>query len=495
MNFKNIAVELKENAKLVRKKGSNLFTLKKEFHQIDEKHISPNAIKVIKKLVDAGYKAYLVGGCIRDLLLNKKPKDFDVCTNATPQQIIRVCNNGNIIGRRFKIVHVRFNEEIIEVTTFRRNTKSTAKHERKQANDGLIVLDNAYGNNLQEDSERRDFSINALYYDIKSKQILDYHAGIYDLMQKRIEMIGDPTIRYSEDPVRMIRACRFAAKLNFKLSQRTLKPIAKSIPLLQNVSNARMFEEINKLFLTGHGCESFKKALELQLLPALFPQLESLLQNNIYQQFISNALSSSDNRSKENKPNRTNFLYAIMLWGAFCKKVQNSKYQSIISNIDSNPDAKKIIDGLSKEIIREQNKICYIPEMVAEEIYSIWFNQLLMGAIANNEKLLEEFYQRRNFRACYDFLILRSKLEPLMGYLVKIYAPYYEKSLVLRTSKVKDNEKNYKNRKNRRKAKLQKRIKQDLEKYIKISSNDFSAKDRGEILKKAQNWRKEMGLK
>lgn len=229
---------------------------------LDLSSLSKAAVQVVSTLQKHKFKAYLVGGCIRDLLLGKKPKDFDVSTDATPEQVHRIFSNSRIIGRRFKIVHVVFSgQNIIEVTTFRSN--STAKKgkinpTRVSAESGMLLRDNVYGKSIVEDSQRRDFTINALYLDPVKKEIYDYNGGLYDMQKGIIDIIGDPDTRYSEDPVRMIRALRFSAKLGFKLSKRTSDPIKRLSALLLEVSNARMFEEVNKLFITGHGYNSFK---------------------------------------------------------------------------------------------------------------------------------------------------------------------------------------------------------------------------------------------
>ncbi len=290
---------LKQNKILTEKKGSAKLVLTNKQHNIQQKDIPYQAIRVIRGLLKAGYKAYLVGGCIRDLLSGKAPKDFDVSTNATPEQVHRIFRNSRIIGRRFKIVHVVFGREIIEVTTFRTNSESKRDSVRHQTSDtGMLVRDNVYGKSLEEDAERRDFTINAVYYDFKTQELIDFHAGIYDLTNQVIDIIGDPKVRYLEDPVRIIRALRFAAKLGFKLSKRTADPIAEMAPSLQQVSNARMFEEVNKLFLTGHGLESFKILREYGIFSILFPGLDEYLDNPVFNSFVEYALQSSDERYK-----------------------------------------------------------------------------------------------------------------------------------------------------------------------------------------------------
>lgn len=481
LDFNNISKQL-ENAK---RKNSSRVILTSKQHQINTNLISNNAIHTVTKLVKAGYKAYIVGGCVRDLLLGLKPKDFDVCTNATPEQIIKVFSNANanIIGRRFKIVHIKFSHEIIEVTTFRRDSKKTSGYERKKSSTGMLLVDNAYGNNIQDDAMRRDFTINALYYDVINNEIIDLHHGLYDLMNKKINMIGDATTRYQEDPVRIIRACRFAAKLNFSIEQKTLAAIEPCLPLLKDISHARMFEEVVKLFLSGHGQDSLKIAISINLIPYIFPPLEELYKNSVYQNFLANALHNSDVRVKENKPNLTSFFFAIMLWGAFLTQLQ--KNQNLLEGDISNH--QKQIEPIIKNIILRQNKATLLSEETIDKITNIWFTQINLIKIANNIDSIENFYKHKNFRANYDFLVLRTKLEPLMNHIVKIFEPYDAKSLLLTQDK-------YDKKRKRLDKRLNDRMLVLVKRSLKLHGINLNSKKGSEILKRAEDWRKHLGL-
>ena len=253
-------------------------------HTISRKNISRNALKVLYRLLNAGFQAYIVGGSVRDLLLNKKPKDFDVATNATPKEIKGLFSNARAIGRRFRIVHIRFGREIIEVTTFRADHSPTDEILNKDSDreirdldsahseKGMILRDNVYGN-IDEDARRRDFTINALYYTTAGFHLLDFNQGLEDLQSKQIRMIGDPKERYKEDPVRMLRAIRFSAKLGFTIEQNTKKPIDELSYLLDSVSSARLFDETLKLMIGGYAVRTFAMLQDYQLGTYLFLSL------------------------------------------------------------------------------------------------------------------------------------------------------------------------------------------------------------------------------
>lgn len=462
-------------------------------------------MRVVATLQKHHYEAYLVGGCIRDLLLGKKPKDFDVSTNATPEQIRQIfISNSRIIGRRFKIVHVLLGKEIIEVTTFRSNQSAPAKQRsgrtRVKAESGMLIRDNVYGKNIIEDSQRRDFTINALYLDPVKKVIYDFNGGLYDMQQGVIDIIGDPETRYSEDPVRMIRALRFCAKLGFKISRRTLSPIKKMASNLSAVSNARMFEEVNKLFLTGHGLQTFRTLRKYDIFKLLFPSAAELLDNQNYINFVEYALSSSDKRYMEDKRNMPHFLYAVILWAVFQKRmfICNQTYNSAVVLVPQN----KLISGLLNDIIAEQNKITDMPMAVADSIRSLWRMQLSLDDIENNN--IDEIAARNIFRASYDFLELRGKFEPYLKTAIDFWNPYYIKSKELADKRKARREENI-GRKARKKEKLAAKKKAYEEKLAakksrkKANAESFedeanlSAK-RKKQLEKARAWRAAMHL-
>ncbi len=428
INFKfpDLTRILKKNKAQVQKRGSERLVLNRSQHQIQKKDIPYQAIKVLEGLQRAGFQAYLVGGCIRDLLSGKAPKDFDVSTNATPEQVRKVFKNSRIIGRRFKIVHVVFGREIIEVTTFRSNKEPKHDSTRHLASDsGMLVRDNVYGKTLEEDAERRDFTINAIYFDLKKSELIDYHAGLYDLQDHVIDIIGDPETRYSEDPVRIIRALRFAAKLGFKLSKRTADPITKMAPALTQVSNARMFEEVNKLFLTGHGLQSFRILKEYGIFNILFPGLEDYLENPVFNSFVEFALKSSDDRCAQNKRNMPHFLYAVILWAKFQNEIL--RLSDLNDSVVNAASMRELADLACPKILRTQNTITAIPISISESIRSMWSLQLQLLDI-NDPNNVASVASRQLFRGGFDIFRLRARFEPYLEPYVKFWQPYYDES-------------------------------------------------------------------
>src|SRR5690554_3798343 len=254
--------------------------LTRDQHSVSRKDISEAALKVLYRLHNAGFQAYLVGGCVRYLLLGLHPKDFDVTTNATPEQIRKLFRNCRLVGRRFRLAHVVFGREIIEVATFRGHHDSADSDDSikvgKQDAEGMLLRDNVYGS-IEEDAQRRDFTINALYYNIADFSIVDFADGVKDIESGLIRMIGDPATRYREDPVRMLRAVRFATKLNMRLDDTVAKPIKELAPLLQNIPPARLFEEVLKLFTAGKALANFEMMVEYHLFQPLFPLLKTYL--------------------------------------------------------------------------------------------------------------------------------------------------------------------------------------------------------------------------
>ena len=283
--------------------------LTKEEHGIDPKLVSWEAKRTCELLQRKGYQAYIVGGAVRDLLLGVTPKDFDVATNATPEQVKRCQKRAIIIGRRFKLVHVIFGQEIIECSTFR---ALEGAGQRKDSN-GRVLSDNVFGE-MWEDAARRDFTVNALYYDPKTQEVFDYHHGFEDLQAKRLCMIGDPCTRYREDPVRMVRAVRIAAKLGFTMEPATERPIPSMGHLLNNVPSARLVDEFLKLLTSGHAVACLRKLRSDGLQRELVPMLDSILSEEGAEDFLMLALGRTDERIAQNKPIAPFFLYATLLW-------------------------------------------------------------------------------------------------------------------------------------------------------------------------------------
>src|SRR5690554_6525789 len=301
--------------------------LTRDQHSVSRKDISEAALKVLYRLHNAGFQAYLVGGCVRYLLLGLHPKDFDVTTNATPEQIRKLFRNCRLVGRRFRLAHVVFGREIIEVATFRGHHDSADSDDSikvgKQDAEGMLLRDNVYGS-IEEDAQRRDFTINALYYNVTRGTIHDYVNGVQDIRNQRVRLIGNPVQRYQEDPVRMLRAVRFAAKLDFEIEPHTAAPIAELAELLYDIPAARLFDEVLKLFLGGQGERTFDLLLEYDLFAPLFPDTDEAIdeQPEYTLKLIRQALRNTDQRINEGRPVTPAFLFAALLWPALPQRTR-----------------------------------------------------------------------------------------------------------------------------------------------------------------------------
>ena len=351
----------------------------------DKTLIDKDAQKVVKTLNKAGYEAYLVGGCIRDLLLGHKPKDFDIATSATPEQVHKTFKRSRLIGRRFRLVHIMFSSrKYIEVATFRSGrVKVTSK--------GAIVGDNLYGT-LKEDAFRRDFSVNGLYYDIQKSQVIDYVDGLEALNSSEIKMIGKPAERFQEDPVRMIRAIRFKVKLGATIDLKISKSISNQAHLLANIPAARLYDECIKLFHNENAYEVFEQLLKFGLLNYLFSQTEETL-------FINKTLINTSNRIKNGKPVTPAFLFAVFLWSA-----QNKRFKELNKK---NKSRILTMTQASEDVISKQTKRVLIPRWLSARVKDIW---LMQHQLENcSLKKAKELIRHPRFRIAYDFLVLRSE--------------------------------------------------------------------------------------
>lgn len=378
-------------------------TLPADFHEICLTKVSPSAIKVIDKLNQAGFEAYLVGGAVRDLLLNLSPKDFDVATNATPEQCRRLFSNSRIIGRRFQIVHVRFGREMIEVTTFRGEHQAPVTSSKKNkhsaaSTDGMLLRDNVFGN-IKEDALRRDFTCNALYLNIKDNAIYDFCDGTVDIQQKTLRLIGEPVSRYKEDPVRMLRAVRFKAKLNFELDQASEQAITDCHPFLGNINSARLFDESLKLFLSGYSEKSFNDLEKYHLLPHLLSRSEELLQSPFNRTFVNKALQNTDNRIQQGKSINPAFLWAVFLWPHVVSLQENLEH-------DQHPPMAALYEA-ANTVLAKQQKLVAITKRFQAIIKEIWELQLRLQNTKG--KRCDSAYHHPRFRAAYDFLLLREQ--------------------------------------------------------------------------------------
>ena len=386
-------------------------TISRSEHNISRDDISENALKVLYRLHKSGHKAYLVGGGVRDLLLGLKPKDFDIATDATPEQVKRLFRNCRLVGRRFRLAHILFGRDIIEVATLRghHNEEETEKNISSQSQEGMLLRDNVYGS-IEEDAERRDFTVNALYYDIADFSIRDFCRGLDDLECRRIELIGDPETRYREDPVRMLRAVRFAVKLQMEISERTRAPIASLAPLLKDIPPARLFEESLKLMLSGQGLGTYKMLQQYQLLQQLYPVSFVNGDDPKAEALIHAALANTDERIKEDKRVTPAFLYAAILWYPVEQKTQEILTESGLPFNDAFLMAMN-------EVLDFQVKSVAIPKRFTTTMRDIWVLQTRMSK--RYGKHAYRIFHHPKFRAAYDFLQLRADIEG--GELVELF--------------------------------------------------------------------------
>ena len=365
-------------------------------HNVSRDEISDSALKVLYRLHKSGYQAFLVGGCVRDALLGLHPKDFDVATNATPEQVRALFHNCRLIGRRFRLAHVRFGPEIIEVATFRAAAISDHDdHARDE--EGRIVRDNVYGT-IEEDVWRRDFTCNALYYNIADFSIWDYTGGVPDIEKRHIVLIGDADKRMREDPVRMLRAIRFAAKLDFTLDVTVVEAIRKDLPLLANVPPARLFDEFLKLFQAGHGETTFRLLREHGLFAQMFPPTEQEIDADpAFQEFVVAALRNTDKRVRANQSVNPMFLLGVFLWVPV-------KRLAAIRRSEEKMSESQSLSLAAYELAAQQQRRIAIPRRFTVPMREMLALQprFLHTRGKRGMKLLEH----RRFRAAYDFMVL-----------------------------------------------------------------------------------------
>lgn len=362
-------------------------------HKINQDLISSGALKTCKGLHDAGFDAYIVGGAVRDLLLDFKPKDFDIATNAEPEEVKDIFRRSRIIGRRFRLVHVLWGRETIEVSTFRGHHDN--KGDASTNDTGRILRDNIFGS-LEDDAVRRDFTANALYYNPKTEVVLDFHNGVADIKARLLRMIGEPKKRYQEDPVRMLRAVRLSAKLGLKIEKSTEKPIAEMADLLQDVPPSRLFDEMLKLFLSGHAIESINILREQHLHHGLLPLLDVVLEQPLGEKFVMLALKNTDDRIMQGKSSNPSFLFASLLWHEVLKAWEVHKKEAPMI-----PALYKAMD----EVIQQQAKKLAIHNRFVSTMKEIWAMQPRFEQRGGKRPFGLLTHPR--YRAAYDFMLLR----------------------------------------------------------------------------------------
>jgi len=373
-------------------------------HCISRASISPSALKVLYRLKNAGFQSFLVGGGVRDLLLGREPKDFDVGTNATPDEVRGLFRNCRLIGRRFRLAHVRYGREVIEVATFR------ARHEEQQTDDdhsshsdeGRLLRDNVYGT-LEDDVWRRDFTVNALYYDINDFSVVDYVNGLEDLQAGVLRVIGDPETRYREDPVRMLRAVRFAAKLGFRIHPDSEAMMHRFGHLLEDIPPARLFEEVLKLFLGGCAVATFELLRHYDLFRYLFPLTDEALsheEKGFPMTLVLRALENTDQRLAEGKPVTPAFLFAALLWEPMRLQMQ--------AFLDDGSTPLEAAQVAGNQVAAEQVQVTSLPKRFSYPMREIWMLQTRFER--RRGKAPHRLLEHPRFRAAYDFMLLRSEV-------------------------------------------------------------------------------------
>ena len=389
----------KNNKKATKKKAysDGVRIIPRAEHGISRKNIDDSAIKVLSKLNKAGYEAYLVGGAVRDLLLGHRPKDFDVATNATPEQVKELFRNSRLIGRRFRLAHIHFGRHIIEVATFRGQHDDSASGHQDES--GRILRDNVYGD-IEQDVWRRDFTSNALYYNIADFSVVDFVGGYDDVMQGRLRLIGDPDERYREDPVRMLRAIRFAAKLGFSIDETCQYFIREEGALLRDIPPARLYEEVLKLFHSGHAIECFAGLREFHLLEHLFPEAAVALDGNeTGLKFLQLAMQSTDERIHKNMPVTPAFLFAALLWAPLQARTEK--------RLASGEPHSLALQKSASAMVGEQVRHVSIPKRFTTVMRDIWALQSRFSY--RRGKRADSVFEHPKFRAGYDFMCLRAK--------------------------------------------------------------------------------------
>jgi poly(A) polymerase len=403
-------------------------------HPVRRDQVPRGARMVCEKLHEAGFKAFVVGGAVRDLLLGLTPKDFDIATDATPEQVKPLFRRAYIIGRRFRLVHVHVGAEVLEVSTFRapqRAEDSTDEH-------GRLLSDNVYGSQA-EDAARRDFTCNALYFDPTSEEIWDYVGGVIDSRARRLKLIGAPVTRYREDPVRMLRAVRLAAKAGLAIDPKTAAPIPKLASLVQNVPPARLFDEMQKLLLSGHAAETLQSLRAHGLSHGLLPLLDVILEQPLGPRFIEVALAGTDARVREGKAVSPAFLFATLLWHEVLQQWNGAKARG-------DKPIPALYDAMDRVLDAQAERIS-IPRRFEATIKEIWALQPRFEQRAGSRpyRLLEH----ERFRAAFDFLALRGESGEVPGDLVAWWTRFQDATDAERAAMLRPEEAPKKSRRSR----------------------------------------------
>jgi len=372
-------------------------------HNVSRSNVSKNALKVLYRLKDAGYQAFLVGGGVRDLLLGRRPKDFDIATDASPENMRALFSNCRLIGRRFRLAHVRFGREVIEVATFRGNGADAGPEQKVCEESGRILSDNAYGT-IDEDAWRRDFTVNALYYNIAGYSVWDFVGGMEDIRARRLRMIGDAEVRFREDPVRMLRAARLAAKLDFSIHPDTAGPIPEMASLIDGVPAARLLDEFLKMFQTGHALASYRRLRELKLFEHLFPATAECLEADAdgrVNALIERALASTDERVAAGKAVTPMFLFGVFMWHPVCERVR------VLMESGSPSEYEAMLQAIADVTARQSRRIT-LPRRFSFPMREILQLQARFEKRRGSRAM--KLLGHRRFRAAFDLLLLRAEI-------------------------------------------------------------------------------------
>src|SRR5215470_5438213 len=365
----------------------------RDSHGLAREAISPAAAKVCSVLREAGFQAYVVGGAVRDLLLAFEPKDFDVATDARPEEVKPLFRRAIVIGRRFRLVHVMMGPETVEVSTFRAADPQTAEKDEH----GRVLRDNVFGTQ-EEDARRRDFTVNALYYDPATEEVVDFHGGLSDLKKRVMRVIGEPETRYREDPVRMLRAVRLGAKLGLTLDPATREPIRRLAPLMERVPPARLFDEMLKLLLSGHASACLRQLRDVGMHKGLLPLLDVILEQPLGERFVTLALAQTDERVLAERPVSPAFLFAALLWHEVLAawKARQARGERELPALEAAMD----------EVLDTQCAKLAITRKLTATMREVWVMQPRFENRSGNRayRLLEA----PRFRMAYDFLALRA---------------------------------------------------------------------------------------
>ncbi len=454
--IKKIWQKIFETSPATQAKSHELRVLARDQHHVSRTQISKNALKVLYRLNSENFEAYLVGGGVRDILLGLSPKDFDIATNATPEQVGKIFRNSRLIGRRFRLAHILFGREVIEVATFRASHQESSSNHAQTSTHGLLVRDNVYGN-LEEDAFRRDFTVNALYYCAKDLTILDYTGGLEDLEKRQLRLIGDPVTRYQEDPVRILRAIRLASKLELTIEKATAAPIPQLASMLEHVSSARLWDECNKLLLAGHAQKTWLQLMDMTVAEHLFQQTTTQLNQSEnaenFHLFVNKALESTDKRIAQNKPVTPAFLFAVFLWEPLHALTQQLISKGLVPYEANQKAAARVLDI--------QRKTIAMPKRFSIVVREIW--NLQSRLVHPKKRGIESLLQHPRFRAAYDFLCLRAheseNLETQAAWWTKIQDVPYEaqQKMIRELSPTSPKRKHSKTRKKRNTGKYAKR--------------------------------------